>query len=103
MEGMARYTFGDKMRMSLWTVLVRVVFVAAVLGASLIPGVTVVGALLLVTLLLVMLTLLQIWVPPAPQRRRVSGPPGRPSGDRFPRRPLPFRPSLAAEERIPRT
>ena len=99
------YSLGCKLYMSLSIVLMRVVFVAAVIGVSLIPGVTTLGALLLLLLLvaslLAMLTLLPIWSPPAEQRRRSSGPSGRPSGDRFPLRPLPFGSPLAAEEQIP--
>ncbi len=97
---MGMYSTGDKLRMSGWAVLLRGLFVAAVVGVSVIPGVSVLGAVIVVSSLLVGWSLLMIWFPPA-ERRRASGPGGNPSGDRFPRRPLPPNPSLWIERPEP--
>lgn len=91
----------DKLRMTVWVLLGKSLFVAAVLGASLIPGINVLGALLIVSASVVLYSVLVIWVPSAEQaggRRR--GMPGQSGGDRFPRSPLPSGPSMAAQRRL---
>lgn len=98
---MGMYSTGDKLRMSLWILLLRVLFVVAVLVTSLVSGASVFGALLLVSCSLLAWRLVMIWTPPAEHRRRASGPPGHPSGDRFPRRPLSPSPSLPADRPEP--
>ncbi len=98
---MGMYPTGDKVRMSLSITLLSGLFIAAVVVTSLVPSVSVLGALLLVSAVVLAWKLLMIWIPPAERRRRASGPPGNPSGDRFPRRPLPPTPSLAADRPEP--
>ena len=39
----------DKLRMTVWVLVVKSLFVAAVLGVSLFPGISVLGALLIIS------------------------------------------------------
>lgn len=87
--------------MSAWIVAMRALFVAAVVGLAWATGLSTVISLVIASSALVLVALASIWLPPARRIRATGRGPGDPSGDRFPRRPLPFVPTIAAEEPIP--
>lgn len=95
------YSTGDKVKLSATILVTRALFVAAVLVVSLLPGVSLLVALVIVAASAAAYSVVPVWLPASRRRRRAGGAPMEPSGDRFPRRPLPFRPSMGAERPLP--
>ena len=97
---MRHLSISDKLKISAWTMATRTLFVLAVVLLSLLLGISVLTGLVIVSVVLVVFALASIWIP-ADRPGRRFGPPRSPSGDRYPRRPSPFRPSSSVERPLP--
>lgn len=77
---------------------VRFFWVAAVVALALLSGFSILASLVIVSSVVFFVSSVDLWT--AGKRGDVR-PPGDPAGDRFPRRPLPFRPTTTVKRPLP--
>ncbi len=101
-EGVHQFSKADRVKMIAWALALRAGLVAAVIIVALLPSVSTLMALLIVSAVLFLKTAVQIMFPAVRRERPTSRRPrGGLAGDRFPRRPLPWRPSGSVKRPLP--